>query len=139
MRSSLLRAFLILPLALLAGACGDNTTTPTTPTAPTLTTETFTGTVNINGAVTHSFAATSTGTVTATLTSMSPDSTLTIGLAMGTWNGATCAIVLANDKAVRTSVVTGTLSSVAGNLCVRIFDVGGITEPTAYEVTVIHP
>jgi hypothetical protein len=139
MRSFLLRAFLILPLALVAGACHGNTvTTPTLP-SPTLVTETFTGTIGINGAATHPFTTTTTGTVTATLTNMAPDSTLTIGLSMGTWNGATCAIVLANDKAVRTSVVTGTVSTIAGNLCVRIYDVGGISAPTDYEVTVIHP
>ncbi len=89
--------------------------------------------------MTHAFTTTTTGTVTATLTNMAPDSTLKIGLSMGTWNGATCAIVLANDQAVRTSVVTGTVSTLAGNLCVRIYDVGGISEPTDYEVTVIHP
>jgi len=138
MRSSLSFGLLAALLAVAGAACG-NTTTPTTPTEPTLTTETFTGTVALHGAVTHNFYSLSTGTVTATLTDLAPDSTEKIGLAMGTFSGATCSIVLANDQAVKTSVITGTVTTVGGSLCIRIYDVGGMTDPTDYTVTVIHP
>lgn len=137
MRSSSSFAILLV-LAIAASSCGKDAAT--TPTAPTTTTsETFTGTININGAATHTFFTTATGTVTATLSALDPAETATIGMSMGTWNGTTCAIVLANDKAVLTAVVTGTVSTSAGSLCVRIYDVGSLLGPTAYEVQVVHP
>jgi hypothetical protein len=139
MRRVLTGALLLLPLVAASAACDDGSTTPTTPTTPTTTTETFSGRITVNGAATHNFYSTSTGTVTAVLTQLVPESTAKIGLAMGTWNGSTCAIVLANDQAVRTSIVTGTVSTVGGSLCVRIYDVGAMSEPTDYEITVVHP
>lgn len=126
-------------LAAFATACGDDTETPTSPTAPTTYTETFTGTLTPNGAQTHSFASQASGTVTATLSALAPDSTVSVGLALGTWNGAVCQIVLPNDKAVVTTVVTGGVSAI-GSLCVRIADVAGtLTGPTTYEIIVVHP
>ena len=142
MRSLMPRAAIVsvlVPFACAAAGCGNNqTTTPTTPTTPTSVTETFSGTVTKNGAVTHTFTSSAAGTVQATLTSLSPDSSIAIGLSLGTWNGATCAIVLANDKAILTSVVTGTVSAV-GALCVRLYDVGNLSGPASYEVLVTHP
>jgi hypothetical protein len=134
-------ALAVLALAVVTSACGDDpvVTPPTTPT-PTTTTETFSGTVNRNGAVTHSFSSQASGTVTATLTTVAPDSALIIGLSLGTWNGAVCQIVLANDVATQGTTVTGGVSSF-GSLCVRVYDVGNIsaTQPVSYELTVVHP
>lgn len=133
------RPLLATLVVALAAACGDNGTpaTPTTPT-PTTATVTFLGTITPNGAATHVFTATASGTVTATLTSVGPDSAVRIGFALGTWNGAICQVVLANDNAVQGAVITGGLSS-SGNLCVRIYDIGTLTEPATYEVQVVHP
>ena len=124
--------------ALSLAACNDNTAT-TTPTTPaTTTTETFTGTLTVNGAKTHQFASTSRGSVTATLTSLAPDSTATIGVALGTWNGTSCAIFLPNDQATVGSILLATVSGV-GNLCLRVYDVGKLTAPATYSVDVKHP
>lgn len=131
------RMVMIVPFALMLGACGDDpVSTPTAPTTPTVT-ETFTGTLNVNGAITHTFVTGTFGTVTSTLTVVAPDTTV-LGMAMGTWNGIACQIILAADKAALNTTVTGSVSSV-GNLCVRLYDVGSITEPTSYEVQVVHP
>lgn len=142
MRSLISRAAVpavLVPLVLVTGGCGNNQiTTPTTPTTPTTVTETFSGTVTKNGAVTHTFTSGAAGTVQATLTALGPDASVPIGMSLGTWNGATCAIVLANDKAIQTSTVIGTVSSVGG-LCLRLYDVGNLTEPASYEVLVTHP
>lgn len=126
-------------LALTAAAgCSDttNTTLPTTPT--TITTEHFSGTLTVNGGVTHQFAATQRGTVTATLISLSPDASAVIGVALGTWNGTTCQILLANDQTIVGAGAAGTVSGV-GNLCLRVYDVGKLTKPEAYAVDVGHP
>jgi hypothetical protein len=137
----------ILLLALMAGAAGcDNntTTTPTTPTTPstpgTSVTETFTGTLNMNGAATYPFTAGGPGTVTATLTSVAPDSTVAIGLLIGAWTGSACQNSISNDSATQTAVVTGTVTAAAA-LCARVYDTGKVTaaQPVNFTVTIVHP
>jgi hypothetical protein len=129
----------VLPLALLAGGCnGLIDELPTTP-DPVIVTETFTGTLTVNGGATHQFFTSATGTVTATLTSLGETPPERVGFSMGTLSGATCSIVLANDQAVVTSVVSGTVSTLAGTLCVRVYDVGTLTAPVDYTFTVSHP
>ena len=135
------RTLLLTALGLAASAavaCSNNTTatTPTTPT--TTTTETFTGTLMKNGAVTHHFSSASRGTVTATLKKVDPDDTIAIGVSLGTWNGSSCQIILANDQALVGSGVLGTVSGV-GNLCLRVYDVGKLTSSANYSVDVAHP
>jgi hypothetical protein len=130
---------LVVAVALGFWACGSNTTTtPTTPTTPQTTTETFDGTLNPNGAKTFPFTVLAAGTVTATLTTVSPDATVAVGLALGTWNGTACQIVLANDNAIQGAVVIGSAST-AGNLCTRVYDVGNLTDVASFVVTVEHP
>jgi hypothetical protein len=46
--------------------------------------------------------------------------------------------VLTNDKAVVTSVVSGVVTTLGGNLCVRIYDVGSLTRSASYEIRVEH-
>src|SRR5437016_9519683 len=97
---------LAMVAVLAAGACGGaNLTPPTTPT-PVPQAEIFSGTLNPNGAATHPFTSQAGGTVTATLTTVDPN--VVIGMSLGTWNGISCQVVIANDAAVITSVVTGT-------------------------------
>jgi hypothetical protein len=129
---------MLLSLALGASACGsDVVTTPTTPT-PTTVTETFSGTLTQNGGVTHGFTAATAGTITASVTTISPDSTVVIGFSLGTLSANACQISLANDRATQGTVVVGTLGA-AGILCVRIYDVGNLVQPESYEIQVIHP
>jgi hypothetical protein len=139
MRSFLVYA-VVMMAALVSSACSGNNT-PTAPTLPDVatTTETFAGSININGAATHTFFTTGIGNVSATLTGLEPAEIGTIGLSMGTWNGVSCAIVIASDKAVVTHVVTGVVSTAAGSLCIRVYDTGSVTGPTNYEVQVVHP
>ena len=128
---------LLLVAALAAAGCDndiENATQPTPP-APT-TTDTFTGTININGAQTHTFVVTASGLVNATLTE-APEGVV-VGLMLGTWNGAACATSIANDNAVKGNAVVGSATGV-GTLCVRIHDVGKLTGPIAYTLTVEHP
>lgn len=128
----------LLTLALLAPACGsDDPVTPTDPTPPSETSEIFDGTVTVNGAVTHPFIVQRAGTVVARLAIVDPDAAAVIGMSLGTWNGAACQIILANDNAVLGVTLTGT-ASVAGSFCVRAYDVGKLTSPTSYQIVVTH-
>jgi hypothetical protein len=127
-----------LALFMLAAAgCGDSDIfePPTGPT-PDPTTRTFSDTLTPNSARIHPFATVAGGTVTATLTAI-PASTA-IGMDLGTWNGNSCHIIIAKTDAALNSVVIGTVAS-AGDLCVRVYDVGQLTAGTAYTVTVVHP
>lgn len=122
----------------VTSACGnDSVTIPTTPT-PDPITETFSGTLTPNGAATHTFSSSASGSVSATLAAVGPDDTIVMGLALGTWNGTGCAVIIANDTAVQTAVIYGNVTQ-AGQLCVRAYDVGRFTEPTNYEISVVHP
>ena len=130
-----------LKLPLLAAGCGNNAQTPTAPTETVTTvTDTFTGTLTRNGATSHPFPVVSAagGDVTASLKALSPDGAAVVGMSLGTWNGTACQAVLSNDRATVASALLGRATS-AGTLCVRIFDVGTLTEPQDYEVEVVHP
>ena len=130
--------FLALALVVGAAACGSDTpTTPTTPT-PTTVTDTFAGSLTINGAVSHPFTTAQSGTITATIASLTPDSTLVVGLALGTWNGNACQIVISKDTATQFSSITGQ-GSAASTFCVRIYDVGNVVDPATYQLQVNHP
>jgi hypothetical protein len=125
----------VLVSALAVAACDDPPDPGPSEPPPTEITEPFSGTVTVNGAVTHSFQVTRAGNITARFGGLSVADAV-IGLSLGTWNGQNCALIITNDNATVSSVVTGTAS--AGAFCVRIYDVGRLTGPIDYEVIVTH-
>jgi hypothetical protein len=130
---------LLLVAAIIAGGCDNDVgNTPTEP-APT-TTDTFTGTINVNGAMTHTFPTVAAGTVTATLSEVTPDNTVAVGFAIGTWNASSsvCQQNIPNDAALQGQILTGSVSGM-GTLCTRIYDTGKLTGAIGYTVTVVHP
>jgi hypothetical protein len=133
---SVLLAFLVLGMA----ACEESVTVPDVPTPPTINEPPFTGVLTINGAITQPFVTTSFGQVTVTLLALdpNPDLTVRISMALGTWNGTGCQIIIANDNAGLGAVIYGAATA-AGPLCVRVSDAGKLTEPVAFEVTISHP
>ena len=130
-----------LLLALAGAACGGSASTPTTPTAtaPSVTEE-FTGTLNLNGGASFPFVTGSAGLITATLTTLGDnDTTSSVGLSMGTWNGTACAVSsIHNDNAGQGSAVIGQATG-SGSLCARVYDVGKIAASITFKVTVVHP
>jgi hypothetical protein len=130
---------IVLTAAFGAAACtGDDDLVAPTPT-PNPVTETFTGSLTVNGADTHPFSVTTSGTVRATITRLEPETTALVGFSLGTWNGATCQTIISNDSATQGTSVVGTADR-EGRLCVRIYDAAG-TLPAAqdYEITVVRP
>jgi hypothetical protein len=120
----------------LATAC--NPTAPTTAATATPLTETFTALLTANGADVFPFPAASAGTVTVTLSTISPDAGLTLEVQLGTWNGSTCALQFSTDPAVVGASVTAQANA-AGNLCARVADSHNqITTTEAITVTVTH-
>jgi hypothetical protein len=140
MRRSFPGVWVVLALVMLGAAgCDDEPELPTTPSNPTPTvTESFTGTLNRNGAQSFSFSVSANGQVTATLAELS-SSSVPISIALGNWNGTTCQVVLANDNAIQGTFVTGSMSA-AGNLCLRLSDASGNLESAVtFKVDVVHP
>jgi hypothetical protein len=130
-------ASLLLAATLVVSAAGCGNDSPTTPTPPaTIVTETFTGTLTVNGGVTHEFKVLGAGPVTVTLTSLTPAARL--GLSVGNWSGTACSAVLSNDFALSGAVLNGTASA-ASTLCTRIYDTGYLGESVDYLITVTHP
>jgi hypothetical protein len=138
----------VLVAAALAAGCGDDQfTNPDTPT-PTQVTETYTGTVTVNSAITQPFVVQTAGTVIATLTALDPSTIVVdgeardnvLGVSLGTWNGLVCTVgapTLANDKTRVGVALTGSATA-TGNYCVRVYDSGTLTQATAFELTVTH-
>jgi hypothetical protein len=100
-------------------------------------TETVSDTVTVNGALTAPFTVSTIGAVTARLTALAPDDTVTVGLSLGTWNGAACALIITNDAAVLNTTVTGTAQSI-GQFCARVYDVGKLTAATDFTIEITH-
>jgi hypothetical protein len=131
---------LIALLAISASACsGLIDELPTTP-DPVITTDTFTGTLTVNGSQTHPVFTSATGNVVATLTSLGEAPPSRVGFSMGTLSvTGTCTVILRNDSAVTATALTGTVSTLQGSLCVSIYDTGAMSEPLEYSFTVSHP
>lgn len=139
MRSTFCGIMLLTGVLFVAGCDNDPDTgnTPTEP-APTVT-DTFTGTITTNGAMTHTFTVAAGGLVTATLTTVTPDATVQVGLALGTWNGTNCQLVLTQENAVQGNAIIGRVSG-SGTLCARIYDPASrLTQALTYTLTVVHP
>ena len=124
---------------LVSTACG--ATTPTEPTAPTyeLKTSTFDGTVNTGGTVAFPFTVVNPGTISLSITGLTPASTITMGLALGLWDAAasTCAQELSTTSATL-NVVFNATPSAPGEYCVGIFDTGNVQITTDFTLKVTY-
>jgi hypothetical protein len=96
------------------------------------------GSVGVNGAQTFAFQALSSGFVQATIKTFGPETEMKVGFSIGTYNGITCQQILVNDEARQGITITGSVATAAA-LCVRLYDVGQLTQANTFEITVIHP
>jgi len=138
------RGILLAVAMLAAGACSNDTLSSlTTPTTTQTFTDTFSGTLSKNGAFTHSFTTASLGAVTVTILSLQPTTSQLVGLSLGVWNGSACSTSPATGGSSSDVATTGSSislnASAAGSLCVRLYDVGFISDPVFYTLQVTHP
>ena len=136
------RGVVLVALMALTSACGDDTTTPVTPSIVQIT-ETYAGTLIPASAGTFTFTTLTGGAVIATLTTLGPDATKTVGFSLGTYVTAakTCTVILDNSAATQAFAFTANTSSI-GTYCVRIYDNGSTTTdnvPYTFTITVSHP
>jgi hypothetical protein len=135
-----MRVLAALVLVAASTACDDPApTTPDDPEPdPPVFTETFSGVLNKNSAITFPFNALAKGTATATLAAVLPDNTVPLGFAMGTWNGQSCQSVISNDSAIEFTQISGSIGA-AGPLCMRVYDIGRVATTVTFTITVVHP
>lgn len=129
-------------LAFSAIGCGNDDSSPTTPTstpaAPSIT-ERYVGTLGVGATGFYSFPVSQSGTVNVTLTRVSgDDGAPALGMGLGTPSGFDCSIRVSTTASPGTEPqVTDVL--LAGIYCVRVFDVGNLTAPVTFDVTIAHP
>ena len=135
--------FRLISASVLVFACSlavgcDDDAVPTTPVEPPVqVNETFSGTLNLFGADIHTFTTLQTGRAAATITSLAPDSGARVSFMFGTWNGQFCTVTFVKDDATTGTAFEGNASG-PGSFCVRIADIGLLTAPTEYSITVSH-
>lgn len=129
-------------LALATAACDNSgSTTPTslTPT-PTVTTEMFTGSVDVGGSDVHPFnVALSGAPVNVILTAAGPPATIFMGLGVGSYSNTACTLLTGGSvvtPAGTAAQLSGTV--LAGSYCVMVYDVGNQVAQITYGVTVTH-
>jgi hypothetical protein len=135
-------AVALLALGVLSAACGNNNTTPTTPTAPTSpVTETLNGSMAKYGTAIRTFTASTSGTVSVTLTSAGPPSTIVLGLGLGirAATGLDCKFsTTVNTPAGAAAQLTAAVD--AGTYCAGAYDIGNVgPNGITVTVTVTHP
>jgi hypothetical protein len=135
-------------LALLGTGCGGSSSTAptTTPTpAPEIKTEAFSGKLSPTGSAYHQFSVAATGALVATLTSLSPQTTITIGFGIGqpmvnaTTSTTSCSLISGayTESAKVGQSLSGTIAP--GSFCVALYDVGNLASANDYVITVSHP
>ena len=128
----------VLLSALWWTACGSNNDSSLTPQpGPILVTETFSGTIGQNEAMVHAFSVTSSGTLMAGYTTLSPASVTALGLGIAAWDASsqTCALNVSQNDAARSgnTGISGTPSP--GYFCVRAYDGGNVPAGVAVSYT----
>ena len=134
--------FLAVFVPLVASiACGG--TTPTEPTTPDpvyeLKTSTFPGTLTTGGTAGFPFTVVNPGNISLSITELAPVSTLTMGLALGSWDAgtSTCTQQVTTSMATLNVVYTASPSA-PGEYCVGIFDIGNVQVSTDFVLNVTY-
>jgi hypothetical protein len=126
-------------VAVASGGCNllNDATSPDNPSAP-ASSETFSGTVGVQGSSRSTFTVAQQGTVSVTLSAASPS--VAMGLGIGTPNGATaCAMTSSTTSATAGPSPQLTVTEAPGSYCVSVYDVGNVTTSVTYSVVVAHP
>jgi hypothetical protein len=126
--------------AIALSACGSDSPTSSTPSpSPSRNPETFVGTLTKGGSSYNLFNVTQAGQVDVTLTKTDPVATITVGLGISQTSAGLCIPVLVayNNAATAGTVMSG--NAAVGAYCAVVYDIGNVTDPLTYTVTVVHP
>jgi hypothetical protein len=132
----------IVVSAFAASACQDVKDYYTIDPTPVVYTETFTGSLAPGGYNSHPFIVSVSGTVTMTLVTVTPDSTLQLGFDIGTWDGTNCNVVFGTGSRTAAQGYSFAGSAIVANFCARIYDAQNlipVDSTVTYSMTVTHP
>ena len=137
-------AIFIAGLAALLSSIGCGAKSPTQPDpapAPVyeLKTSTFTGTVKAGESAAFPFTVVNPGDIGVSITELGPISTLSMGIALGSWDAAasTCTQQLTTTAATL-NVVFNASPSAPGEYCVGIFDTGNVQGSSDFSLKVTY-
>jgi hypothetical protein len=126
----------VLGVALATAGCSDPPIVPTpTPVLPTIA-EAFNDTLLVAGVNTHLFTVTAIGGLKVTLSSLQPGAA--VGLGIGTPSLGSCAVINQVQAVAGSAVAMSGTTTVPGQYCVTIFDIGNLVEPAVYTIDVLH-
>jgi hypothetical protein len=133
------RTIALLAISLIAAGCGTTTTTSPTPTQDTATLlGEFSSQLIPGGSASREFDVTTAGAIAVTLKSTTPAGTM-IGLGVGIpRSNGSCALSAAIDT---TAGATAQLSmaAAAGPHCARVYDLGTLTAPLRFTISISRP
>jgi hypothetical protein len=128
----------MLSLMLTAVGCSDPIAPPApTPVSPTIE-EPFTGTLLVSGTNVHPFAVQQVGGLKVIITSVDPSAAIGIGIGTPSVTTGTCTALSSLTTVAGPGAQLSGTTTVTGNFCVQVSDVGNLVESVAYAITVIH-
>ena len=130
---------LVVALAPFIAGCNIFSDSSTSPTTTASLTEMFSGTLTQRSSSFYTFTVAQSGTVSVTLTSVGGSSTMSVALGLGSSTGtSSCTITSANPTAVAGATPQITVTENPGTYCVQISDVGNLTAPSTFSITIVH-
>ena len=121
----------------MAGGCGSAAspaTAPSTTTSPT--SEGWSGVLAPGGASSRSFTANAAGTISITLTGAG--ATVGLGVGLPRTSGGGCRLGVTVNAAPGPTAQLTTQAD-AGSYCVQVFDLGSLSDPVPFAMTINHP
>jgi len=128
---------LLLSLLVAASGCGSD---PLAPVAATTTVEQFSSRIQEKGAAWRSITVPTAGSVTLQLVSVTQtDAVVNIGI--GTISGSQCVIAASVDTAANATAVAAQVTRTVpvGTYCVRIADIGNLTQLVDFTIRIEKP
>ena len=126
----------VLALALAAAGCGGSGTPTATSPSTTPSGETWSSVLAPGGTSSRSFTVTAAGTITVTMTGAGATVGLGVGLPRTTGGG--CRLGVSVNASAGSSPQITTQAD-AGQYCVQVFDLGTLTDPVPFALTINHP
>lgn len=112
--------------------------TSSSPGAPTAT-ETFASALALGGASAHTFSVSQAGTVSLTLTSVTPSTIVGIGIGIPGAATPVCSLSSSQNTTAR-STPQITILVDAGTYCAEVYDTGNLSTPAVlFSMTIAHP
>lgn len=126
-----------LPVILILCSCSGDVTTPTAASTSPATTV-FASQFAARGDASRSFSVSSTGSIEITLTSVTPETVVGLGIGIPRADGANCNL----SQSLETGPGSAPQIVAAvdgGTYCVKVYDIGSVRDSVNFSVTLVHP